>query len=199
MNEPIGVKDELRTLDPYEFEKFVAAIWEDRGYTTELKSQSRDAGVDVIATENDPYPRKVVIQVKRNDEGNRVNSEQVQRYHALRPQENADEVVIVTTSDFTSPAKDRSNDLNVKLVNIDQLLYIIDQNDAWDTVDSYLGTNISDSDIKPETHNPTSVETSDSFETKEMETSQALIYLLQGGLALLILGFVAYLIITVVL
>lgn len=197
MNEPTGVKEELRNLDPYKFEKFVASIWEEQGYSTKVKSQSRDAGVDIIATENDPYPRKVVIQVKRYDEGNRVGSGEVQRYQALRPQENADEVVIVTTSDFTTAARNRSEDLNVKLVNGDRLLNIIDQYDAWGTVDSYLGTNISATDSEPELPNHTPAESPEKEVEEEMNMAKAIIYLLQGGVALLIVGIFLYFLIRV--
>ena len=105
-------------MNPDEFEYHVADLWEKQGWNTEVTSSTADKGIDVIARKNDIYPEKALIQAKKYEPGNKVTSREVQQYSSLKQQENeVDEVIIVTTSSFTSNARDRAKDLNVKLIN----------------------------------------------------------------------------------
>jgi len=99
----------LQAMDEYDFENLVA-------------QKSVDRGVDIIAERDAQIYIKAVIQVKRYGAGNLVTPSEVQRYYSLKEQENADFVVIVTTSDFTKQAKERARDLNVKIINIDEII-----------------------------------------------------------------------------
>lgn len=127
MREQVSSIEDLRSLDAYEFEHYVAELWEKYGWETEVIQQSNDYGIDVIATKSDPVPLKALIQAKRFQDGNNVGRPDVQQYRSLLQQErDADGVVIVTTSDFTKGAREIAEDLNVKLVAGSDLLQIIE-------------------------------------------------------------------------
>jgi len=111
----------LRDMSPKEFEYFVADLWNEMGWETEVRQQSSDIGVDVIATKDGAVPMKHVIQAKKYSEGNKVGGPDIQQYASLKMQENADAVIVVTTSSFTKPAEDRAEDLGVKLIDGDKL------------------------------------------------------------------------------
>ena len=129
----------LQQMDDYAFEHFVADLWARQGWDTEVEQQSTDAGVDVRATKQSPYQRKILIQAKRYSDTNRVGGPEVQQYAALHQQEdNVDEVLVVTTGGLTSAAHRRADDLNVKLIGGDDLVDLVDSLDALDIVNQYL-------------------------------------------------------------
>lgn len=123
--------DEIGTLDPYEFESFVADVWEAQGWDTEVMQASGDAGIDVIARRDTPVRETHVIQAKYYSEGNKVGGPEIQQYAALKQQlPEADAVVVVTTSSFTRAAKQRAEELNVKLINGAQLKRLVERLDT---------------------------------------------------------------------
>lgn len=108
----------LRELDGFEFEQLVADVWEKKDWETRVTPQSNDRGIDVIAIKEDTFRQKILIQAKKYGENTTVGSPEVREYHSLRHQEDhVDAVVIVTTSTFTSEAKQIADKLNVKLVD----------------------------------------------------------------------------------
>lgn len=130
----ITTKDQLQEIDPTEFEHFVASLWEESGWSTTVTQQSQDAGVDILATRSDPVSQRVVIQVKRYQNNNRVSSAEVQQYAALKKQESADSVVIVTSGSFTEPAQNRGRELDIQLVDGDDLIEIIEEGELLATI-----------------------------------------------------------------
>ncbi|MUV57383.1 hypothetical protein GJ632_08670 [Halogeometricum sp. CBA1124] len=134
----------LQAMDDYEFEHLVGDLWEQQGWNTEVEQQSSDAGVDVRATQTSPYRRKVLIQAKRYGDKNPVSGPAVQQYAALKQQEpDTDESIIVTTGRFTGSAEDRAKELNVKLIDGEALVDLIDRLGAYNVVESYIGPPIS--------------------------------------------------------
>jgi hypothetical protein len=121
------LKKQIQQLDPYQFEKLVADLWESQGYETTVRQGSGDRGIDVVAVSHFPSEEKLLIQAKRFGENNKVGSEMIRKYATLYQQvPDADGVVIVTTSAFTSQAKRLADDLNVQTVNGEQITkYII--------------------------------------------------------------------------
>lgn len=105
----------IQSLDPFEFERLVADVWEAKGYSTTIRSKTGDRGVDVVC-ENVGY--KVIIQAKCYSDGNNVGINAVRNYATLYQQiPDANEVVIVTSGGFTKEAKAVADKLNVELVN----------------------------------------------------------------------------------
>ena len=133
------LRRQLQAMDDYDFEHLVADLWEKQEWETEVEQQSGDAGVDVRATKTSPYYRKVLIQAKRYSDDNPVGGRAVQQYSALKQQESdVDESIIVTTGRFTGPAEERGRDLNVKLIDGEDLVAMIDDLDAYDVVKPYI-------------------------------------------------------------
>ncbi|WP_323190445.1 restriction endonuclease [Halostella sp. PRR32] len=150
-------------MDEYEFEHFVADLWREMGWKTEVSQASVDAGIDVIATKDTPYHQKKVIQAKRYADSTTVGGPDIQQYASLKQQvQNADSVVIVTTSSFTNSAESRADDLNVKLVDGDDLVGMVEDLDAYDIVDEYL-------DITK----TTTKQGSESTETQDVDSTSA--------------------------
>jgi hypothetical protein len=53
-----SVKGRLQQVDDYEFEHFMADMWERMGWQCEVSQTFADAGIDVTATKTTPYPQK---------------------------------------------------------------------------------------------------------------------------------------------
>lgn len=136
--EPGTVKRRLQRMDNYDFEHFVADLWERRGWSCEVSQASVDAGIDVTATKSTPYEQKKLIQAKRYGANTTVGGPEIQQYASLKHQQaDADSVVVVTSNDFTRSAKERAADLNVKLVDGDALADLVTSLDAYDLLERY--------------------------------------------------------------
>lgn len=129
----------LQGMDNYDFEHFVADLWERMGWSAQVSQQSNDAGIDVIAEKKTPYPQKAVIQAKRYSDSTTVGGPKIQQYASLKQQvPGADSTIVVTTSSFTSSAEERAKQLNVKTVDGQGLAAMVDELDARDLVSEYL-------------------------------------------------------------
>lgn len=100
---------EANEMTPREYEQYIARLWERKGYETKVTPDSNDRGIDIIATKPG---QKVVIQAKKNSEGNPVSRPTVQKTYAAGVAEGADEVVVVTTASFTQPARNEAETLS---------------------------------------------------------------------------------------
>ena len=135
----------LQRLDPDAFESFVAALFARKGWDTRVTPTSNDRGVDVRATRGSGSRReRILIQAKRYASGNKVTGPDVQQYAGLPAQENADRVIVVTTSSFTEPAHeiaDRHNEhasgTSVVLLNGSELATMIANLEAYDLLSRY--------------------------------------------------------------
>lgn len=137
-----NVLKRLRKLEPYRFEEFVGELWSMKGWETEVTSQSGDKGIDVIATKSFPYNKKSIIQAKRHSKNNSVSGPSMQKYASLKQRDNVDEVVVISTSDFTAQAEEISDEFNIKLVNGSRLDTLVTELSAERLVDSYTGDDI---------------------------------------------------------
>lgn len=131
------LRKRLYHTDPYEFEKLVADLWEREGWDTTVSPSVADGGIDVRAEQTGVTKRKAVIQAKRYSEGNKVTPRDIREYAGVRQREvDADEMVIVTTSTFTSGAKREAEELNIKLIDGDELMTMVTDYD--DLVAEYV-------------------------------------------------------------
>lgn len=147
------LKSELQSMDDYEFEHFIADLWEEMGWNCEVSTASNDKGIDVRARKSKPYEQKALIQAKRYGEGNKVGSPAIQQYSSLKHQEdNVDKVIIVTTSSFSRNAEELAAALNVKLIDGDDLVRLVEQTGAEEVVMEYVDfeQEASESDTKTE-------------------------------------------------
>jgi restriction endonuclease Mrr len=89
--------------------------------------------------------QKIAIQAKRYSEGNKVGQPKIQQYYTLKEQDtDAVAAVVVTTSSFTKDARLWANEHNVKLVDGEDLLEMIERLDAHDLVEEYAPEQIGD-------------------------------------------------------
>jgi HJR/Mrr/RecB family endonuclease len=109
-----GLSDNFARLSPYQFEKFIAELFEKMGYITTVTPGSGDFGVDVIAKKDGQI---TVIQVKKYAHGTHVTPEDVQRTLGSMWKYKAEKAVVVTTSDFTTRAMDVQNGAPIELWN----------------------------------------------------------------------------------
>lgn len=167
---PDSLKHRLREIDPYQFEHFVADLWKQMGWDTTVSQAASDAGIDVLAEKSTPYPQKKVIQAKRYGSDTTVGGPAIQQYASLRHQvPDADSVIVVTTSRFTSAAKERAQELNVKLVDGDGLVEMIDDLEARDLVAEYLDIPLEQSVPHPESDSEIQVGADRPFESSEQQ------------------------------
>jgi HJR/Mrr/RecB family endonuclease len=119
--------EDLRNMNPYEFEEYVAWYYEQLGYWAKRTPDSQDGGVDVELY-TDFFRRDLygIVQCKRYQEGNKVGVEEVRALygsHADRLQYYA----VVTTSDFSKFTYDevKEKGLPVKLINGESLVQMV--------------------------------------------------------------------------
>jgi hypothetical protein len=143
------LKSSIQNMRADEFEAFVASVWSSRGWTTEITQSGRDEGIDIIATKSGIYDQKGVIQAKCYSDDNKVGRPDIQQYSTLEEQvPDADTVIVVTSSSFTSDATALAEQLNVKtvdggeltqaaLTNLpeQQLELLLNQRDSYNSVE----------------------------------------------------------------
>lgn len=131
--------EQLQEIDAYEFEQFVAKIWELQNWDTYVTKGADDGGIDVVTKQSTPFPKKQVIQVKRYAPSNSVGRPDIQQYASIRQEQtDVDMVVVVTTGQFTDGAEEAAKKLNVKLIDGPRLYNLIDALDAFQLVQSYI-------------------------------------------------------------
>lgn len=133
-----NVLSTLRQLPPRHFEQFVADIWQEcQGWSTEVMDEGPDKGLDVIG-EPPNGGAKTAVQCKRYAAENKITSDQVQQYAALRQQwDDVSGVTIVTTSSFTRNADNLAERLDVKTIDGSMLVRLINKYDAHEILKWY--------------------------------------------------------------
>jgi len=112
--------DEFLAMTPTEFEAAVGRILGRHGYRLTLTGGPGDLAADLIGT--DPDGRPTVVQCKRYAPGHPVGSRDVQLLMALGVRHHkAERLVLVTTSDFTDPARDLADEQGVDLISGEEL------------------------------------------------------------------------------
>ncbi|MFJ7967185.1 restriction endonuclease [Streptomyces sp. NPDC096324] len=117
----VTVEIAYEALDPDEFEQAVAELCRRDGcLDVDVVGGAGDLGADVVA--RTPDGRSLVIQCKRYCDGNRVGSQDLQRFGGTCfTVHGADVAVVVTTSDFTAPALDYAEQCGIVCVDGPQL------------------------------------------------------------------------------
>lgn len=109
---------DLDRVSGYEFEGLLAELFEQMGYEVEETPLSGDQGGDLVLTQ---LGTTVVVQAKAYDSGNNVGNEAVREAHTARSHYGADEAWVVTTSGFTSAARELAESTGVELVDREKL------------------------------------------------------------------------------
>lgn len=116
--------NDLRKLNGYQFEEFVADCLSSIGYKTEVTKKSGDYGADIIAQFQG---KKIAIQVKHYQ--NKVEYKAVQQALSGKNYYGCAEAWVITSNnDFTRQAKLGASKLDVRLFTIGDFALFLDQN-----------------------------------------------------------------------
>jgi hypothetical protein len=118
---PVDVTiDEFLAMTPREFEIAVGQILGQHGYRLTVTGGPGDLAADLIGTDGDG--RSTVVQCKRYAPGHPVGSRDVQMLIAMGLRHHdAEHLILVTTSEFTDPARDLADEHDVELIDGEDL------------------------------------------------------------------------------
>ena len=106
-------KRDFESLDPYQFEEYVAEKMRQNGYSqVSVTPKSGDYGADVLGV--DGSGNKVCVQCKQYT--TKVGFDAVQQINTARTLFNCTRAILVTTSTVTKQARDAANQLHVELI-----------------------------------------------------------------------------------
>lgn len=122
----------LRSTDPYQFEHMMVTLLSNMGYKgtdgqSLVTQKSNDGGIDGIINQ-DPLGLQIIyVQVKRYAENNIIGSPEIDSFSGALRRKRADRGVFITTSSFTSGARQAAKQLNIALVDGEMLTNLMIQ------------------------------------------------------------------------
>jgi restriction system protein len=115
----------VATLTPYEFESLIRDLFEKMGHDTKQTRPSRDGGVDCVAFDTRPIVGgRVVIQAKRYRHVIGVGA--VRDLYGTMQNERANKGILITTSHYTSAAREFAKNLPLELIDGAGLLSLLE-------------------------------------------------------------------------
>ena len=108
---------------PHEFEKLIAKLFMNMGFSVNLTPYISDFGADIIATRGND---RIVIQVKKYSIGKNVGAKEVREILGAMWKYRANKAIIITTSDFTILAQEQAKNAPIELWNRDILYQLIE-------------------------------------------------------------------------
>lgn len=122
----------LRSTDPYKFEHMMVQLLNQMGYKgtdgqSLVTQKSNDGGIDGIINQDPLGLQTIYVQVKRYAENNVVCSPEIDSFSGALRRKRADRGVFITTSSFTSGAKEAAKQLNIALVDGEMLTNLMVQ------------------------------------------------------------------------
>lgn len=121
-NGGIPTIDELGKLSGFDFEKFIAGLFEKTGYTVEITKKTGDQGADIIITKNGV---STAVQAKRYS--GKVGNKAVQEVVAAMKYYDCDEAMVITTAEFTKSAFELARINKVQLIDKEGLKQLLDE------------------------------------------------------------------------
>lgn len=116
--------DLVYAISPRKFEEIIEYIYRLSGFETKLTPSSRDDGADILVWTPPPVLGNrflTVIQAKRYSKLNKVGSKEIRELIGTKMIFNADKAQIITTSDFSKPAKKTAQTNKIDLVKFYEL------------------------------------------------------------------------------
>lgn len=93
----------LESLNPAQFEKLLADLFRENGYTVHLAQETRDVGYD-FAIESPKHGGRILVEAKKMNRQSRVPVEAVRQLLSVIHSVGAVSGVLISTSGFTSAA-----------------------------------------------------------------------------------------------
>jgi len=113
-----SIPNRFLNLSPHDFEKFISQMFQDLDFTAEMTKLTGDFGADIILKKAD---HKIAVQVKRYDWNNRVGVKDINQAIGAKDYYGCDDVIVITTSEFTDQGIALAKRANVQLWNWDRL------------------------------------------------------------------------------
>jgi len=114
----IGLSDNFNSMSDRDFEFFIAELFNEMGYETQVTPKSADYGVDIIAKKG---REKIAIQCKKFNEKNFVPNKSIQQLLGSMAYYNANHSIFVTTSYYTKNSLKQTKNGQIELWDKDTL------------------------------------------------------------------------------
>ncbi|HEY4942361.1 MAG TPA: restriction endonuclease [Rhizomicrobium sp.] len=111
----------LESLAPDVFERLVAELFQERGYTFTMTSPTRDMGVDFVVTAPGSRDR-IVVELKKYSRQSRVSVATVSQLAQICTDMGASAGLLVSTSGFTASALARAVGTPIVLKKLEEIL-----------------------------------------------------------------------------
>lgn len=118
----LGINQNFMNISHFQFEEFIARLFNKMGYEAYATKKTGDYGIDVVAKKDKEI---IAIQCKQNQIGNNVGNIIVQNTLGSMWKIKANKSIIITTSDFTIQAKIQAREAPVELWNGNDLKKIV--------------------------------------------------------------------------
>jgi Holliday junction resolvasome RuvABC ATP-dependent DNA helicase subunit len=119
----------IHALTGHEFEYAVKVLLTEMGFEAELTEVTGDGGIDIIAKLDKPFVGgRYLFQCKRYSDGNMVGASEVRDFYGAVMADRAIKGIFITTSDFTSQAKEFAAQSGLELVNLPKLMQLFEVN-----------------------------------------------------------------------
>lgn len=109
--------------DPFEFEEFVAGLYQKNGYTAICTPKTNDGGYDIELEKN---AERAIVECKCYAQHIRIGRPAIQKLVGANQTEKAERMIFVTTSDYSQEAKDFAINAGVELINGEGVLRLIE-------------------------------------------------------------------------
>lgn len=132
------ISDAIDNMNPFEFEDFVAYLFKKLGDKVEQTSKSRDGGYDIKLNNGES-----LVEIKHYSDGNNISRPIVQKLVGACIENDVDNGIIVTTSNFTKEAYEsikKCKKVNIDVLYKDDLLRMCKQIDSSEVL-VWLGYN----------------------------------------------------------
>ena len=111
------LRDDSRAIDSIsssEFETLIAKFFESKGYTVKRAETSNDYGFDLMIEDFEGH-RKTIIEIKKYNRNSKVSINTIHQVFGTMNICEADYAIVITTSDFTSSAKNFATSISDKI------------------------------------------------------------------------------------
>ena len=118
---------QIENMSHREFEYFVAEIFKKLGFSVKVTKATRDGGADIIATKSIPFPYTLLVECKHWRPEHKVDVSVVRSVYGVQVANQANQSVIVTSSQFTRDARKFAEERKslMALWDIDDLLKLM--------------------------------------------------------------------------
>jgi hypothetical protein len=125
----------LQNMEAVAFEKFVAALFETQGWTVERPTPDR--GIDLFASQSSGLvEHEIAVCLKQYPEDVKITTAETRRLAGLSAEFGTD-LLIITTSSFTDPAKAEATRSDVQTVDGPELETFIHEREEYDLFDRF--------------------------------------------------------------